>query len=79
MTRARGASLDGPGQHASDDPGSQRGPGSVRYWESVEAMSRFAGKDPTRIHHLDRDREFLSELPDKVQILEITASKGVFA
>jgi hypothetical protein len=26
------------------------------YWESIEAMSRFAGVDETRIHHLDRDR-----------------------
>lgn len=32
-------------------------------WESVEAMSRFTGGDPTRIHHLDRDAEFLIELP----------------
>jgi hypothetical protein len=33
------------------------------YWESIEAMSRFAGVDETRIHHLDRDREFPIELP----------------
>jgi hypothetical protein len=45
----------------------------------VEAMSRFAGRDPRRIHHLARDAEFLIELPDSVQVLEITASKGVFA
>lgn len=32
---------------------------TISYWESIEAISRFAGGDPTRIHHLDRDREFL--------------------
>jgi heme-degrading monooxygenase HmoA len=24
---------------------------TISYWESVEAMSRFTGGDPTRIHH----------------------------
>ncbi|MPZ58794.1 MAG: hypothetical protein GEU91_20335 [Rhizobiales bacterium] len=51
---------------------------TISYWENVEAMSRFAGKDPRRIHHLDRDPEFLLELPKGVQILDIGASKGVF-
>ena len=51
---------------------------TISYWESVEAMARFAGKDPRRIHHLPRDPEFLIELPQSVQILDITASKGVF-
>lgn len=49
---------------------------TISYWESVEAMSRFAGKDPRRIHHLERDAEFLLELPKEVQILEIVASSG---
>ena len=47
---------------------------TISYWESVEAMSRFAGTDPRRIHHLARDAEFLTELPKTVQILEIVAS-----
>ena len=50
---------------------------TVSYWESVEAMARFTGGDPTRIHHLDRDAEFLIELPDRVQILRIRASHGI--
>ena len=41
-------------------------------------MSRFAGPDPRRIHHLERDAEFLIELPNSVQVMEITSSKGVF-
>jgi heme-degrading monooxygenase HmoA len=49
---------------------------TVSYWESIEAMSRFAGSDPTRIHHLPRDPEFLIEIPDRVQILTICASHG---
>jgi hypothetical protein len=51
---------------------------TISYWENVEAMSRFAGKDPRRIHHLERDAEFLIELPKEVQVLKITATKGVF-
>ena len=51
---------------------------TISYWESVEAMSRFAGADPRRIHHLPRDREFLIELPESVQVLRISASKGLF-
>ena len=49
---------------------------TISYWESVEAMSRFTGGDPTKIHHLDRDPEFLIELPHAVQILHIRASHG---
>ena len=49
---------------------------TISYWESVEAMSRFTGGDPTRIHHLPRDKEFLIELPDRVQILHIRAAHG---
>src|SRR5436190_1549867 len=51
---------------------------TISYWEDVDAMSRFAGKDPRRIHHLERDPEFLIELPKGVQVLKITASKGIF-
>jgi hypothetical protein len=47
---------------------------TISYWESVEAMSRFAGKDPRKIHHLERDPEFLIELPRSVQILRIDHS-----
>ena len=49
---------------------------TISYWESVEAMSRFTGGDPHRIHHLDRDPEYLIELPKGVQGLKIVASSG---
>jgi hypothetical protein len=51
---------------------------TISYWENIEAMSRYAGSDPRKIHHLERDAEFLIELPESVQVLEITASEGVF-
>jgi hypothetical protein len=49
---------------------------TISYWESVAAMSRFAGPDPRRIHHLPRDAEFLVELPGGVQVLEIVSGAG---
>ena len=50
---------------------------TISYWESVEAMASFAGDDPTQIHHLERDEEFLIELPKTVQILRLLKSHGV--
>ena len=49
---------------------------TISYWENIEAMSRFTGGDPTRIHHLPRDAEFLIELPERVQILMLRTSRG---
>lgn len=49
---------------------------TISYWESVEAMAAFAGEDPTRVHHLDRDPEFLIELPKSVQIVQLRTSHG---
>ena len=49
---------------------------TISYWESVEAMARFTGGDPTKIHHLARDPEFLIEMPKAVQILHIFESHG---
>jgi hypothetical protein len=49
---------------------------TISYWENVEAMSRFAGPDPRRIHHLERDAEFLIELPSGVQVLDIVTASG---
>jgi hypothetical protein len=50
---------------------------TISYWESVAAMSRFAGPDPRRIHHLPRDKELLLELPDGVQVLEVAYRHGL--
>jgi hypothetical protein len=52
---------------------------TISWWESVEAMPRFAGDDPRRIHHLPRDPEFLLELPENVQVLEVVDEAGPVA
>jgi len=52
---------------------------TISYWENVEAMSRFTGADPRQIHHLPRDKEFLIELPERVQVLTITSSHNLFS
>jgi hypothetical protein len=50
---------------------------TISYWESLESMSRFTGGDPSKIHHLERDKDFLIELPQSVQILKIRHSHGI--
>jgi heme-degrading monooxygenase HmoA len=50
---------------------------TISYWESIDAMRVFAGDDPTKIHHLERDEEFLIELPKQVQVLRLLTSHGV--
>lgn len=64
-------------QSLREDRGEETEFVTISYWESVEAMARFTGGDPTQIHHLERDPEFLVELPDTVQILEIRRSHGI--
>ena len=49
---------------------------TISYWENFEAMSRFTGGDPGKIHHLDRDEEFLIELPKGVQVVTILNASG---
>lgn len=49
---------------------------TISYWRDVDAMAAFTGSDPDAIHHLDRDPEYLIELPRSVQILRIRHSHG---
>jgi hypothetical protein len=63
-------------QSLREDRGTESEFITISYWESIEAMARFTGSDPRKIHHLDRDAEFLIELPQSVQILTILASHG---
>ena len=49
---------------------------TISYWADVPSMSVFTGGDPTNIHHLDRDAEFLIELPTSVQIVQLLTSHG---
>jgi hypothetical protein len=49
---------------------------TISYWESMDAMTSFSGDDPTAVHHLPRDAEFLLELPTSVQILRLRVNEG---
>ena len=49
---------------------------TISYWESVEAMTGGSAADPRQAHHLERDPEFLIELPRAVQILTILEPAG---
>ena len=44
---------------------------TISYWESIEAMTGGSEADPRQAHHLERDPEFLIELPTAVQILTV--------
>jgi heme-degrading monooxygenase HmoA len=46
----------------------------ITLWDTLEAMTRWAGTDPRKIRHLERDPELLLELPDSVQILDVYAN-----
>jgi heme-degrading monooxygenase HmoA len=63
-------------QSLREDRGDESEFMTISYWESLEAMSRFVGDDPYRVHHLERDAEFLIELPKSIQVLRIVASHG---
>jgi heme-degrading monooxygenase HmoA len=49
---------------------------TISYWPSIDAMRSFSGGEPTQVHHLERDAEFLIELPTSVQILRLLTSEG---
>jgi hypothetical protein len=40
-------------------------------------MSAFIGSDTADVHHLERNAEFLVELPKSIQILRLLRSHGV--
>jgi len=48
----------------------------ISYWESVEAMARFAGPEYTKVHPLLKDGDYLIELPKAIQVMHIVASLG---
>ena len=48
----------------------------ISLWETIEAMTRWAGTDPRKIRHLERDPDLLMEMPENVQILDIYGILG---
>jgi heme-degrading monooxygenase HmoA len=58
-----------------DDEDSETEFVTISYWDSVEAMTAGRGGDPHRTHHLERDPEFLIELPERVRILKVLETR----
>jgi hypothetical protein len=44
---------------------------TTSYWTDIDAMAAFTKREPTEVHHLDRDPEFLIELPERIEIHRI--------
>lgn len=44
---------------------------TISYWADMDAMRAFTKGEPTKVHHLDRDPEFLIELPEHIEIHRI--------
>jgi hypothetical protein len=44
---------------------------TISYWSDIDAMTAFTKGKPTKVHHLDRDAEFLIELPERIEIHRI--------
>jgi heme-degrading monooxygenase HmoA len=63
-------------QMLRDDRGAETEFMTISYWDSIEAMTNDPKADPYRAHALERDVEFLIELPQRVQILAILESRG---
>lgn len=48
---------------------------TISYWADMDAMTAFTKGAPTKVHHLDRDGEFLIELPERIQIHRILVDR----
>ena len=44
---------------------------TISYWSDLESMTAFTKGEPTKVHHLDRDADFLIELPARIDIHRI--------
>ena len=48
----------------------------ISYWESIDAVKRFAGADYGKAVIMDRDREFLIEVEPNVLHYEVVRAAG---
>ena len=46
----------------------------ISFWPSLQAIAVWSGEDLTRTRHLERDPEFLLELPKHVTLVEVIAN-----
>jgi len=51
----------------------------ISYWPSLESIRVWSGDDLTRTRHLERDPEFLLELPDRVTLAQVHANDWALA
>jgi heme-degrading monooxygenase HmoA len=49
----------------------------ISYWESLDAIRKFAGDDIEKTHHLPRDAEYLLELPPTVKHYEVLLNEPI--
>jgi heme-degrading monooxygenase HmoA len=49
---------------------------TISYWESMQAMQQMHSdaRDVLRVHHLEKDPQYLLELPDFVELTELHAN-----
>jgi hypothetical protein len=48
---------------------------TTSYWADIAAMTAFTKGEPTKVHHLERDSEFLIELPKQIEIHRIVVDE----
>ena len=48
---------------------------TISHWADMDAMTAFTKSEPTKVHHLDRDPEFLIELPSRIEIARILVDR----
>ena len=46
----------------------------ISFWPTIESIRVWSGDDLTRTRHLEKDPEFLLELPDRVTLVEVCAN-----
>jgi hypothetical protein len=48
---------------------------TISYWPDLESMTAFTKGEPTKVHHLDHDPEFLIELPERIEIHRVVLDR----
>lgn len=51
----------------------------ISYWDTRQAMTQWAGEDPNKIRHLENDKNMLTVLPEKVQVMEVLSNNWMLA
>ena len=49
----------------------------ISFWESKEAIKRFAGEDINKAHYYDDDAQYLLEMPAELEHYEVTVASGL--